>query len=89
MTKQILPTILPRSFYLDSPEIVARNLLGKLITHHVGGVRLSGRITEGRHTLASPIRRLTLRLARHHEMLCFLARLGSRMSISSMGCTTA
>ena len=46
MTKQILPTILPRSFYLDSPEIVARNLLGKLITHHVGGVRLSGRTTE-------------------------------------------
>ena len=46
MTKQILPAILPRSFYLDSPEIVARNLLGKLITHHVGGVRLSGRITE-------------------------------------------
>lgn len=47
MTNQILPTILPRSFYLDSPEIVTRNLLGKLITHHVGRVRLSGRITEG------------------------------------------
>jgi DNA-3-methyladenine glycosylase len=38
--------ILPRSFYLDSPEIVARNLLGKLITHHLNGKRLSGRILE-------------------------------------------
>jgi DNA-3-methyladenine glycosylase len=46
MTKEILPTILPRGFYLDSPEIVARNLLGKLITHHFDGVRLSGRIVE-------------------------------------------
>jgi DNA-3-methyladenine glycosylase len=46
MTKEILPTILPRNFYLDSPEIVARNLLGKLITHHFDGVRLSGRIVE-------------------------------------------
>jgi DNA-3-methyladenine glycosylase len=46
MTKEILPTILPRNFYLDSPEIVARNLLGKLITHQLDGVRLSGRIVE-------------------------------------------
>ena len=39
-------TILPRSFYLPSPEIVARNLLGKLITRTLNGERLTGRITE-------------------------------------------
>jgi DNA-3-methyladenine glycosylase len=38
--------ILPRSFYLDSPEIVARNLLGKVIAHRLDGKRLSGRIVE-------------------------------------------
>ena len=41
-----MPTFLPRSFYLDNPEIVARNLLGKLITRTLHGERLSGRITE-------------------------------------------
>lgn len=40
------PILLPRSFYLDSPEIVARALLGKLITHHRDGERLTGRIVE-------------------------------------------
>jgi DNA-3-methyladenine glycosylase len=40
------PKILPRSFFLPSPEVVARNLLGKLITHHRDGERLTGRITE-------------------------------------------
>ena len=40
------PKILPRSFYLRSPEIVARALLGKLITHQLHGERLTGRITE-------------------------------------------
>jgi DNA-3-methyladenine glycosylase len=41
-----MPKILPRSFYLHSPEVVARALLGKLITHHRNGERLTGRITE-------------------------------------------
>src|SRR5277367_6201815 len=41
-----MPTILPRSFYLGSPEVVARELLGKLITHHLDGERLTGRIVE-------------------------------------------
>ena len=41
-----MPTLLPRSFYLDSPEVVARNLLGKLITRTLNGERLTGRITE-------------------------------------------
>ena len=41
-----MPTLLPRSFYLDSPDIVARNLLGKLITRNLNGERLTGRITE-------------------------------------------
>ena len=40
------PTVLPRSFYLSSPEVVARALLGKLLTHHRDGERLTGRITE-------------------------------------------
>jgi len=40
------PKLLPRSFYLPSPEIVARNLLGKLITRTLHGERLTGRITE-------------------------------------------
>jgi len=44
--------ILPRSFYLDSPDVVARRLLGKLVTRHIGderlkeGQRLTGRIVE-------------------------------------------
>ena len=41
-----MPTLLPRSFYLNSPEAVARNLLGKLITRDLNGERLTGRITE-------------------------------------------
>ena len=40
------PSTLPRSFYLDSPDVVARNLLGKLITRTLDGERLTGRITE-------------------------------------------
>ena len=41
-----MPTILPRSFYLDSPEVVARNLIGKLIVRRLARKRLTGRITE-------------------------------------------
>lgn len=41
-----MPTILPRSFYLHSPEVVARKLIGKLITRTLHGQRLTGRITE-------------------------------------------
>jgi DNA-3-methyladenine glycosylase len=41
-----MPTLLPRRFYADSPEVVARNLLGKLITRNLDGERLTGRITE-------------------------------------------
>ena len=40
------PALVPRSFYLSSPETVARGLLGKLLTHHREGERLTGRITE-------------------------------------------
>jgi DNA-3-methyladenine glycosylase len=39
-------TILPRSFYERSPEIVARALLGKLIGRRLASQRLIGRITE-------------------------------------------
>jgi DNA-3-methyladenine glycosylase len=39
-------TILPRSFYLHSPDMVGRNLLGKLITRKLNGERLSARIVE-------------------------------------------
>lgn len=41
-----MTTLLPRSFYSESPEVVARQLLGKLITHHRAGERLTGRIIE-------------------------------------------
>ena len=39
-------SVLPRSFYTYSPEIVARALLGKILVHHREGERLSGRIVE-------------------------------------------
>jgi DNA-3-methyladenine glycosylase len=38
--------ILPRAFYNRSPEVVARDLIGKLLVRHVQGQRLSGRISE-------------------------------------------
>ncbi|HTV15241.1 MAG TPA: DNA-3-methyladenine glycosylase [Acidobacteriaceae bacterium] len=38
--------MLPRSFYLDPPEIVARNLLGKVLVRRYEGRRLAGRIVE-------------------------------------------
>jgi DNA-3-methyladenine glycosylase len=41
-----MPTILPRSFYLDSPDVVARKLLGKLITRDLNSEWLTGRIVE-------------------------------------------
>jgi DNA-3-methyladenine glycosylase len=40
------PKILPRRFYQRPPEVVARALLSKLITHHLHGQPLTGRITE-------------------------------------------
>ena len=39
-------TLLPRSFYESSPEIVARALLGKIVLTHRDGKRLSGRVVE-------------------------------------------
>ncbi len=38
--------LLPRSFYLRSPEIVARNLLGKVLSHRYHDELLTGRIVE-------------------------------------------
>jgi DNA-3-methyladenine glycosylase len=38
--------ILPRSFYSRSPEVVARDLLGKVLVHIREGERLGGRIME-------------------------------------------
>jgi DNA-3-methyladenine glycosylase len=37
---------LPRSFYLDPPDVVARNLLGKVLVRRSEGRRLAGRIVE-------------------------------------------
>jgi DNA-3-methyladenine glycosylase len=37
---------LPRSFYLDPPQIVARHLLGKVLVRRLDGERLAGRIVE-------------------------------------------
>ncbi len=36
----------PRAFYLDPPEVVARRLLGKLLVRRYEGQRLVGRIVE-------------------------------------------
>jgi len=38
--------ILPRSFYLDPPDVVGRRLLGKLVTRRLDGQSLTGRIVE-------------------------------------------
>ncbi|MGC2617459.1 MAG: DNA-3-methyladenine glycosylase [Acidobacteriaceae bacterium] len=38
--------VLLRSFYLDPPDVVARNLLGKLLVRRLEGRRLAGRIVE-------------------------------------------
>lgn len=38
--------ILPRSFYRHPPEVVAPKILGKIISSHVAGKRLTGRIIE-------------------------------------------
>jgi DNA-3-methyladenine glycosylase len=39
-------SIVPQDFYSRSPEIVARDLLGKLLIRHLDGERLTGRIIE-------------------------------------------
>jgi DNA-3-methyladenine glycosylase len=39
-------TLLPRSFYLHSPDTVAPSLLGKLVTRRIDGHRVTGRIVE-------------------------------------------
>jgi len=36
----------PRSFYIHPPDVVSRNLLGKLVTHRLDGESLTGRIVE-------------------------------------------
>ena len=41
-----MPSPLPRSFYLDPPDVVARKLLGKLVSRRIDGHRVSGRIVE-------------------------------------------
>jgi len=38
--------LLPRRFYLDPPDVVARRLLGKLVTRRRDGQSLTGRIVE-------------------------------------------
>jgi DNA-3-methyladenine glycosylase len=38
--------LLPRSFYIHPPDVVSRNLLGKLVTHRLDGESLTGRIVE-------------------------------------------
>jgi DNA-3-methyladenine glycosylase len=38
--------LVPRSFYLDPPDVVARGLLGKVLVRRYEGRRLAGRIVE-------------------------------------------
>jgi DNA-3-methyladenine glycosylase len=44
--KRIPSTLLPRRFYLHSPDVVARALLGKVLRRRLDGEWLSGRIVE-------------------------------------------
>src|SRR5580658_5495633 len=37
---------LPRSFFLDPPDVVARKLIGKVLVRQYEGQRLTGRIVE-------------------------------------------
>ncbi len=39
-------SLLPQTFYVDPPELVARNLLGKFLVRRLDGRRLIGRIVE-------------------------------------------
>lgn len=39
-------TILPQSFYARKPDIVARELLGKILSHYTNGVQRAGIIVE-------------------------------------------
>jgi DNA-3-methyladenine glycosylase len=41
-----MPKLLPRSFYLDPPDVVGRRLLGKLVKRRLDGHSLIGRIVE-------------------------------------------
>ena len=41
-----MPKLLPRSFYLEQPDVVARSLLGKLISRRIDGHPVTGRIVE-------------------------------------------
>ena len=45
-SRKAVLTTLHRRFYLVPPDVVARNLLGKLVMHHLRGERLIGRIIE-------------------------------------------
>lgn len=38
--------VLPRAFYLDPPDVVARSLMGKVLVRRHEGQRLAGRIVE-------------------------------------------
>src|SRR5271170_2415742 len=42
----LMRKLLPRSFYLDPPDVVGRKLLGKLVRHRINGQSLTGRIVE-------------------------------------------
>ncbi|HEY6445819.1 MAG TPA: DNA-3-methyladenine glycosylase [Acidobacteriaceae bacterium] len=41
-----MKAVVPRAFYLDPPDVVARGLLGKLLVRRYEGQRLVGRIVE-------------------------------------------
>jgi DNA-3-methyladenine glycosylase len=87
--EDFLPSVLPWSFYLDSPEVVASKLLGKLITRHLDGERLTGRIMEVEAYLGLSDPAAHTFIGKTPRNAVLFGPRASPMFISSTGCTTA
>lgn len=65
------PPVLPRGFYARSPEVVARELLGKTLVRVLDGVRLGGTVveTEAYHGEADPASRAFLGRKNYNSLM--------------------
>ena len=84
-----MPKLLPRSFYLDPPDIVARKLLGKLIRRRIDGHRVTGRIVEIEAYLGLDDPASHSYIGKTTRTPSSSGRPASLMSTSSTGCITA